>query len=420
MRLIAHVFVRNFFITAAWTDHPDLVGIPLAVIRKNRVSDVSPEAAAGGAFPGMTKRHALQACPGLKLVDFMAHAYRSKTAALAGHCYDLSPRVEAAAENEAFIDLSGSKPPTVQILRGLAGNIVPSLGSSTVISLAPCRLLAKAATCIWLSAALCAHAPTPAVPVIITKGYDNFHLCVVKNETAGMFASRLPVEVMWPLEGAVIKRLKALGLKTFGDITGIPPVMLRQQFGSQAPVIIGYSRGLDETNIPVFRPPDKVIYHACCEGADRTQLAELLKQAAVYTAKTLQARGESCRQLTLAVFLADCRTETKTSSFTRGKHEIRSIYYDSLNLLNRARIDGEVTEISLAAGELVPNRHSQLALFEDPGTLNSKAADHREKLAGLCRDLAVKYAPGVIAMGKALPTSRREQMLMFVDPFRYD
>ncbi len=349
-------------------------------------------------------------------IEFKAHRYREQTAELARQCYNLTPRVETLAGNEAFIDLSGNRPPAVRILRGLAEGLVPGLGSFATISLAPCRLLAKAAALTCFSAA-CRTGP-PALPGLLTRDYDKFRLCLVKPETAGMFAFRLPVEMMWPLADTVIKRLQVLGLKSFGEVSRIPLTMLYQQFGSLAPVIMDYSHGLDDIKIPFFRPPDRIVYHASCEGANKLQLAELLREAAVSISQGLREQGKSYRELAVSVFFEDCPPEIKTASFTRGKHDLKSVYYDCLNLLHKARIGGTATEIAVAAGRLVPARHNQMALFEDPTTLHGQTAGHKEKLAALCQNLAAKYSSGVITTGSALPVSRREQMLMFFDPLR--
>lgn len=418
MRLIAHISLSNFFVAAARAEDPGLAGMPLAVTRQNRVIDASAEAAADGVIPGLSGRHARQACPELKLIEPKIHKYKDRVAEFAEKCYGLSPRVEIIAENEAFIDLSGSKPASARTLGNLAGDLAPRLGSSAVISLAPCRLLARAAAMTQLTAGC--RAEPHAFPGLLAKSYDRFQLYVVKTETAGEFASRLPVEMMWPLAGEVIRRLKSLGLHSFNDISRIPLTMLGQQFGPQAPVIMNYSRGLDDTKVPVFRPPDSVVYHASCECADKARLAELLKQAALFLSQSLHKRGESYRRLDLSVFFADHQRQTKTSAFSRGKYDIRSIYLDCLNLFNRLEVSAPVTEITLTAAKLEANRYSQTALFADPQTFNSRAAGHREKLAGVCRDLAGKYAPGVITMGKSLAVSRREQMLMFVDPLRQE
>ncbi len=360
MRLIAHIFVHDFFLT------PD--------------RDTGPNAALGL------------------------------------ECYNLSPRVETPAANEAFIDLSGKKPPTVGILRKLVEALVPGLGSHVTVSLAPCRLLAKAATLTQLSFARGIKAP--ALPGLLTKTYHTFSLSVVKPESAGAFAAVLPVELMWPLETSVIKSLKSLGLKSFADIAGIPLTMLHRQFGSLSGLIADYCKGIDTANIPVFRPPDKIIYHASCEGADRLQLEEFLKQATVYIAKALQQRGQGYRQLELTLFYDDYRSATKMSVFTGAKYDIRSIYHQCINLLNKLNPGEGVLELYVAAGQLEANRYAQLTIFADPKTMNSQVPDHKAKLALVCESLAAKYSPGVITMGKAISVSRREQMLMFVDPLR--
>lgn len=410
MKLIAHIFIHNFFIAAHRVTEP-----LTAIIRKNRVVDISPSALSSGVRPGLPKRHALQACPALNCIDYQDHMYTGPTAALARECYNLSPRVEIPAANEAFIDLSGKKPPAFSVIRNFGQALVPRLGSFVTVSLAPSRLLAKAATMAQMQVAWGNKA---SVPGLLTKTGDTFRLCVVRPESAESFAARLPVELMWPLEDAVIKNLKSLGLHSFADLTGIPLTMMHRQFGSLSGLILDYSKGIDNTNIPVFHPPDKIIYHTSCEKADRLQLEELLKKAAVYIATSLQQRGQGYRKLELTLFYEDYGSATKTSVFTEAKYDIRSIYHQCINLLNKLRPEGYVAELYLAAGQLADNRYAQLALFADPKTMNSQVSDHKAKLAVVCKNLAAKYAPGVITMGKALSISRREQMLMFVDPFR--
>lgn len=417
MRLIAHISLHNFFITAILAGDPDLAGKPVAIIKKNRVIDASPEAVASGVCPGLTKRHALQANPLLACIEFRPDICREATAKLASNCYNFSPRIETIAENEVLIDLSGKTPPTVRVMQKLVKDLVPYLGSFATISLAPSRLLAKAATMTLLSPAGCAKAP--ALPGMAAKSFDSFRLCVVKGETAGTFASGLPLEMMWPLDNNAIKQLKSLGLTSFRDVSTIPLTMLHRQLGSLAPIAADYSSGIDMTNVPVFCPPDRIVFHRHCAGADRLQLEAVIKEAAIHIGRLLRERGQSYRELTLTVFFDDFRMVSKSVSHTGGRYDITSIYHTGITLLSKALTDnGPVTEISLAAGQFTANCHNQLTLFDDPRTLNRQSADQKLKLAAVCRNLAAKYSPGIITMGKAIPVSRREQMLMFVDPLR--
>jgi len=349
------------------------------------------------------------------IAHIFLHDFRGDASELACKCYNLSPRVETLCANEAFIDLSGKKPPGARLVSAFAGTVIPSLGSFATISLAPCRLLAKALTMAYVTG----PARSGSLPGgTLTKVYDNFRLCVLTPEKAGDFTSRLPVESMWPLEDKVIQRLKTLGLKSFGEVSGVPLTMLYSPFGSLAPIIMDYSRGTDTSNVPFFSPPDRITYHSRCECSSITGLEEIIKQAAVHLSLTLKERGKSYRELSLAIFSEDCFTETAVSSFTRGKYDIRSVYHDCMKLLKRLQAAGPVTELSLAAGRLTNCVHSQMSLFEDPKTLNGRYAEHHEKLVMVCENLASKYSPGIIRMGSALPVSRREQMLMFVDPLR--
>ncbi|WP_418792116.1 hypothetical protein [Phosphitispora sp. TUW77] len=348
------------------------------------------------------------------IAHIFLHDFRGNTSELACKCVSLGPRVETPSQNEAFIDLSGKKPPGISLISAFTGTVIPSLGSFATISLASCKLLAKALTTAY-TANPSGSGLTGGIQV---KVYNNFRLCVIKPETAGDFTSRLPVEFMWPLEDKIIRCLKTLGLKSFGEISGVPLTMLYSQFGSLAPVIMNYSKGIDTSNVPYFSPPDKITYHSHCECSNITGLEEILKQAAIYLSQTLQKQGKSYRELSLAIFSELYFTEIVTSSFTRGKYDIRSIYHDCMNLLKKLRTSGRVTGISLAAGHLTNCMHSQMSLFEDPKTLNGRYAEHHEKLCKVCENLASRYSPGIVKMGSSLPVSRREQMLMFVDPLR--
>lgn len=408
MQLTAYVYIHNFFITACRAQDPSLTAVPAAVIKENLVLDMSSAAAAAGITFGMTKNQALRSCPDLRLLKFKPNEYAEQKTAAALRCYNLSPRVEPITENELFIDLSGSTPPTTRVFQELAKDLTTSCGTFLTVGLAANRLLAKAA----------GRPYSPAPPGLTVRRHGQLALAFVKTAETLNFASALPVEMMWPLDKVIIKRLKALGLVTFGDISGIPLTMLHSQFGTLAPVIAGYSQGIDKSRVPAFHPPNKIVYHAYCENTDRTQLGQIMKQAAGYISQTLREQGQSYREIELALFTEDGLTHTTKISSARGKYETSAIYLDCLNLLNKTVIDRPAAEIILTAANFTNNTYRQLAFFEDPQTLNSQAYDHQEKLSKVCESLAAKYSPGIITMGRNMSISRREQMLMFIDPFR--
>lgn len=421
MRFVAHIFVHNFYLTKILSLNPGLTGTPAAVIKNNKIIDVSPEAAVYGLLPGFTRRNALQTCPGLHLFEYNPDIYEEPGNKLSSICYGLSPRVETLNQNERFTDLSGSTPPSAGVFNYLAKSLVPEIGSYITISIAANRLLAKASTMISttiLKPSGIELSRSAAGPERTVKFNNRLRFFIIKNETASEFASTLPVEALWTLESPLIKRLKTLGLKTFGDISHIPLTLLYRHFGAAAPLIRNYSLGLDESRVPVMTPPETIVCHYPCPGADRVQLEQLLKKAAADINTDLQEQGKSYRDLRLTLCFENDETKTKTSSFTRGKSGIQSIFLDSFNLLKKSETDGVITEIYISAGNLTPVSSSQLALFADPQTIKTPANGIQGKLAQLCASLSAKYSSGVIITGKNLPVSRREQMLMFVDPLR--
>lgn len=424
MNLTAHILVDNFFVTAAYNENPNTES-PAAVLKNNRVIDTSPKLL-GLGLAGCTKNQALKTFPEIKFTEIKDEIITYRQTELASYCYNLGPRVESVSPNEVFADISGSKPPKIKTFQSLVSDLVPSLGTFVTISVAPNRLLAKAVSLLSQisgSGVLTSGGLTsgslassgPFIPGLVCKVYDKFKIQVVKNENLRDFTARLPVEAMWPLDLSIKKRLKSLGLNTFGDISRIPLTMLYHQFGSYAPLIKSYSEGTDDSKVPVFHPPDKVVYHTYCEGAGRIHLEAMLKHSAVSIHKNLRDRGKSYRELALTVIFDDGNRESRTSSFTRGKSDLTSVYHDCLNLLNKTPLDGQVTELCLTAGDLILSAYNQLSLFADPSTIKNKNED---KLAKVCANLSAKYSSKIITTGKNLPVSRREQMLIFVDPLR--
>lgn len=418
MKRTVHIFIENFFVTAVCSEQPELNNSPVAVVKKNHVIDASPQLLAAGVAAGMSRHQAARLCPDIRFMQLKSEIVNERIMNLALQCGSFSPRVEILNENEAFLDLSGSKPIGISTFHKLTKELVPQLGSSVTITVAPNRLLARAAT---LTLIRTGNKPL-FIPGISVKKYDKMRVLVVQNEKIPDLVSNLPVEVMWPVEGTIIKRLKSLGLKSFADISHIPLTMLHQQFGSLAPVIMNLSHGEDVSKVPVFHPPDKVLYHSVCTCSDRVQLETVIKQAAVSIAGSLQDKGKSYRELSLSLFFDDGRHENSTLVFTRGKSELASLYHDSLNLLNKILTHGikeKTMELSLSAGQLITSPYNQLTLFTDPSTLKKAADDnHKAKLAKVCASLVSKYSARIITTGKNLPVSRREQMLMFVDPLR--
>ncbi|HWI55070.1 MAG TPA: hypothetical protein VNT57_05230, partial [Desulfobacteria bacterium] len=350
MKRTVHVLIHNFFVTAICAEQPELNNFPVAVVKKNKVIDASPRLNAAGVVTGMSKHQAARLCPDGRFVQLKDEIITGRSLNLALQCGALSPRVEIFNENEAFLDLSGSKPFSVSTFAILQKALVPHLGSFVTITVAPNRLLARAAA---LSVSSDTGKKFFSIPGMSIKNYDKMRILVVQEEKIPDLVSYLPVEAMWPLENRITKQLKSLGLKTFADISRIPLTMLHQQFGSLAPIILNFSNGKDDSNVPVFHPPDKVLYHTTCSCSDRLQLETLIKDAAISAARSLQDKGKAYRELSLSLFFDDGKNASRVLVFTRGKADINSLYHDSLNLLNKILTGGikeKVTDISLSAG----------------------------------------------------------------------
>ena len=116
-RLVFHVDMDSFFASVAMRDHPDAVGMPVAVAHAGAVANVahstaeisscSYEARKAGVRAGMRVCDAMQLCPTLAVFPYNTEAYEQASEAMYRALCTFTSKVEATSIDEAFMDVTG-------------------------------------------------------------------------------------------------------------------------------------------------------------------------------------------------------------------------------------------------------------------------------------------------------------------------
>ncbi|KKM08960.1 hypothetical protein SY88_21140 [Clostridiales bacterium PH28_bin88] len=333
--------------------------------------------------------------------------------ALLSHCGRVSPYVEPVDARRVFLDLGGGIVPPVGLAGDLASRLVPACAPRVTLALAHSKLTARA-----VAAAFAADRLPPDSPgmQIHQRSYGDI-LVVLPGQEARCLAP-LPVDYLWPLEPQLRERLRLLGLTTIGLVAGVPESDLCRQFPADGPLISLYCKGLDHNPVYPLYPPGRFTFSVPVEEVTgKTALRPFLILAATSLSSRLKSSNCACRRVILWLFTGQHPPARQAQAFPQAQQD-EKVLLDTLNhLLDKAGIAAPVTQLGVTATGLTPLQARQLTLFTPRGDRMAAGSGNATSFRRLAAELQQRY-PRAVRWGRALFTSRREQMLALVDPYR--
>ncbi len=302
--MIVCVLYPRFELLAALGDRRALLSEPAALApeagREQVVGEVSAPAEAFGVVRGMAMGEALSRCPALNLVPPDPEGSRS----LWGRVLDRLEGIGAAVESDrSGVACFESKP--IEGIHGgdLAGVLAASrraLGAGARLGAAPSRFGAHAA-------ALRARPPPRRGMVRCSArsaiGPRSYHGAVVVEERASReFLAPLPVALLRtrPELQALPEILEQLGIRTLGELAGLPSRALAERFGHPGLLALDLARGRD-TPLDPRRPPEPVLERLDLpEAASGQQLERGLDLLVGRVLARRERRGRSLRGLAMS------------------------------------------------------------------------------------------------------------------------
>jgi DNA polymerase-4 len=370
-RTILHVDLDAFFASVEQRDHPELRGRPVIVGGGDRnargvVSAASYEARRFGVHSAMSLREAGRRCPDGVFVPVDGRRYQIASRDVMAVLRRFTPLVEPISIDEAFLDVTASYDlfgDGAAIARRIKDEVRADVGLTVSVGVATTKLVAKIASDLR----------KPDGLVVVSPG----------DEAA--FLAPLPIGRLWGVGERTAGALAEFGVRTIGDLAGLPPDVVVRRFGKHGASLVERARGIDAD--PVHDgDPAKSVGHEHTFDVDTTD-REVIERTLLAMADGVAGRLRSAgvRAGTIAVKIRDSsfRTVTRQRTLAEPTDMTEPIYRTALELA-RPEIRGiRVRLLGVTASHL--GAREQLAMFsaDDPKRRRAiEAADAVRKRYG--------------------------------------
>ncbi len=207
---ILHVDLDAFYASVEQLDDPTLAGRPVVVGgtgNRGVVCAASYEARVFGVHSAMPTVRARRACPQAVYLPPRFDRYSEKSREVMAILNSFTPLVEQLSVDEAFLDVAGARRRSgtgAEIGAALREVVKRESGLTVSVGVATTKFLAKLASDLSKPDGL----------------------LVVEPGTERAFLSPLPVQRLWGVGPATLRRLERMGLHTIGEVAALPEDVL--------------------------------------------------------------------------------------------------------------------------------------------------------------------------------------------------
>ena len=285
-----------FFAAVEQLDHPEWRGRPVIVggspTRRGVVAAASYEARAYGVRSAMASARAAALCPDAVWVPARFERYREMSKAVRGILTAVTPRVQPASIDEAYLDVTPgahSNEHPAEIAQNIQER-VDGLGLSCSIGVATNKTVAKIAS----------GAAKPHGVTVVGPGGER------------AFLAPLPCELMPGVGKVTARRLARFGVTTIGDLAALDDVTAEDLLGARGRELRARACGTDPRPVR-DNPPAKSISNERTFAEDVHTPAEVHSAIASLVDRVtgrLRASGRCGRTIVLKVRYGDLSTRT--------------------------------------------------------------------------------------------------------------
>jgi nucleotidyltransferase/DNA polymerase involved in DNA repair len=437
MQWVCYIEVQGLYAAVARRAGLAPDGRPVVVVREGRVWDGCREVFAGGLTLGAPARQALRDAPRavqveLALLDPAAEA-RSWWDACLGH----TPSVEPGEPHQVYLALPSPEPGLTGAIRAEVAQLAEKAAQHGFVAfagVAPSKLVARAAALAckegWLlrRPGSPGYGAAPATVAFVLPGDEERYL------------SPLPLSYL-PAPPDVQRRLARLGLQTIGEAARVPEGEWLRQLGTMGRQVAQWSRGIDPEGVRPCYPPRTLEKHVQFgeEVRESDHLESVVNRWGAWLARQLAARGEGCQLISLALERSDgppLQASRTLQKLQQAAYPIEQALRGLLGevLAQAARPEPAVpgalpeapgpaagweagvpaTALTMTLGLIGPMPWQQLDLWEEPGR-----RDREERLQRALMLLHERFPARMVGAGPRQELSWKEQMLQFIDPYRW-
>ncbi|MFH2100167.1 MAG: hypothetical protein ABIJ95_11690 [Pseudomonadota bacterium] len=384
-RSIIHLNVADFAVAVERACQPRLRGLPVIVASSGAarasVYDMSDEAFSAGVRKGMPLFQARRACPDAALVEPRPGAYVRAMEDLSAPGLSFSPLLESGqGDGHLFVDVTGTSRlhgPAVDVAWRLGKHAKNLLGLSPAWSVAPNKLVAKAAT-----------------RVVKPRGE-----CIVGAGEEESFLAPLALFLVPGLEAPDLAALHRFNLSTAGEAAAWTPDQLWVPFGNRAFFLHDAVRGRDASPVlpPGARPPAVAEAREFSPDTnDREVLEGALYALCEQAGARLRAMGRASGGARLSLEYADA-VRTPRQAGIKPASACDPILFAAAS---RALAAAWTRRVRVRKMTLVLDRldffPAQMELFPDPGALRM------ERLCAVLDRVRERFGPRALQNGRTL------------------
>lgn len=352
-RWIAHVDLDAFYASCEQRDHPEYRARPVVVGAQpgNRgvVAACSYEARKFGIHSAMPIAEAHRRCPDAVYLRPDMEKYSEASRQVFAVLDDITPAVEKASIDEAYLDVSGLEKligPPAAIGSQIRRRINDATELTASVGIGPNRLIAK----------LGSEACKPDGLLIVTAA--DVHA----------FLAPMPVSNLRGLGKQTLKRIDRLGIRTVEELRMTPIETLREQLGEKAAESFHrQAHGLASDQIVTDRKR-KSISKERTFGADindHRRLHDVLRELAAGVARTTRRENLSGSVVVLKVRYAGFETYTRQHKLAAATDDERVMLATAWSLFNKGDLPKKpVRLIGVGVSDWEQRDVAQTDLFE--------------------------------------------------------
>ncbi|MEA3276195.1 MAG: DNA polymerase IV [Pseudomonadota bacterium] len=389
-RWIAHMDLDAFFASCEQRQHPEYKGRPVVVGalpgHRGVVAAASYEARKFGIHSAMPISEAYRRCPEAVYLRPDMEKYRRASRQVFQILESITPGVEAASIDEAYLDVSGleklmGQPETIG--REVKQRILAETGLTASVGIGLNRLIAK----------------------LGSEYRKPDGLTVVYRDQVLEFLAPMPVANLRGLGRQTQKIFDRLGITTVAQLRSVPLQQLEQHLGNKAAASFHRQAfGIASDQVIPGRRRKSVSKETTFETdvRDHTVLHDALRGLAADVARTARQEGLLGSVVTLKIRFEGFETRTRQHKRAAPTHDERDILKTAWRLFLAGDLPKKpVRLIGVGISGWEENQPAQADLFDQP-----KQTEDNKRLLKTIDAVAEKFGQGMLQMGVSRKTGK--------------